>query len=77
MSIKIQVESEVPKKEPIFFRGNLVEGSNGNVVLVTGCAGTEHFSGIRLSDSNFTQSDSWVQDYFKQFTGKITLEASK
>lgn len=54
-----------------------MQGGNGSVVLVLGCAGEKFFSGIRISDDSFTQSDSWNQIYFKQFTGKITLEASK
>lgn len=75
MAVTVSVEQrEIVKLDPIF-RGNLVTGGSGKVILITK-VDQESFRGIVLNGGVLVETGGWGFQYFKQFVGTVTLEAS-
>lgn len=77
--VKSLVEERILKTESPFFIGNLVT-YHGKVVLVTGNGSAkEYFAGVVIggSDNIGIPSDAFIRHYWKQFEGKVTLEATR
>lgn len=78
MTVKAVVNSKPNGKADPIYKGNLVI-YNGKVVLVTGDgSSSEYFAGTIVGGTpNIgTTSDGFIRDYWKQFLGTVTLEAT-
>jgi len=71
------IVTEKGQNDTIFYRGNLVIGCFGEIVMVDISVDKDNFVGTSLRETNLEHLGTyrtWSKSIFRQFNGFITLE---